>query len=169
MSKIDKEKLAFCCVLAVIGAVAITKPELSGGAGLNEGIIRWLFFVLSCGLVINDQYGRPFKVIAISALASSITLISVITFKSFLGKKMRLSGAEISIFDNPDIFTVIMLLLLIVNVVGIVMCSYARSIVITLLTKLIEFDLEKAERIEKILNRVVSVSAIAGVVVFAVI
>ena len=75
MEKTDIEKLAFCCVLAVIGAVAITKPELSGDIGLSEGIIRWLFFALACGLVINDQLGRPLKIIAASAMSSSTVLV----------------------------------------------------------------------------------------------
>ncbi|MGR5339335.1 hypothetical protein ACPV50_05380 [Vibrio astriarenae] len=169
MEKMDIEKLAFCCVLAVIGAVAITKSELYGDAGLNEGIIRWLFFALSCGLVINDQIGRPLKVILTTAAASSITLIAVITFKSYLGKVIKLSGAEISVIENPDIFALIMLALLLVSILGIAVCTYARGMVISLLTKLAEFELEKAEKIEKILNKVVSIGAVAGVILFAII
>ena len=120
--------MAFCCVLAVIGAIAITKLELAGDPGHSEGIIRWLLFALACGLVINDQKGRPFKVMAASAIATFTILVFVITFKSYLGNVIRLSGAEISVTQNPGVFSVMMLALLITSVLGIVICSYARGI-----------------------------------------
>jgi len=40
---------ASAALLGVIGAIAITKPDLAGGAGLNEGVMRWLLYCIAGG------------------------------------------------------------------------------------------------------------------------
>lgn len=169
MGKADIEKLAFVCILAVVGAVAITKSDLTGDAGLSEGIIRWLLFTLACGLIINDQEGRPFKAILISSLASSLVLVLVIIFKSYLGNVIYLSGAEISARQNPDVFAVIIAILLFASVVAVIICSYARGVTLSLLNSLMSIDLEHAKKVEAILNKVVSIGAIGAVIVFSIV
>ncbi len=170
MEKADIEKLSFVCILAVVGAVAITKPDLTGDAGFSEGIIRWLLFTLACGLVINDQEGRPFKIILTSSLAASSVLVLIITFKSYyLGDAIHLSGAEISVKQNPDVFAVIIAILLFASVVALIICSYARGTTLSLLNSLMSIDLEQAKKVEAILNKVVSIGAIAAVIIFSIV
>ncbi len=64
MSSDNTGRIAFVGILGVIGAVAITKPELHGQTGVNEGIVRWLLYSLACGLIINSQEGKPLKIIS---------------------------------------------------------------------------------------------------------
>ena len=168
MEKKDLEKLAVVCLLGVIGAVAITKPELSGEAGINEGIVRWLLYSLACGLIINDQNGRPFNVIAISSFLSSISLILVICYKSIIGNVIHLSGSEISIKQNPKLFLFLMFLLLVVSFVAIVISSYARGGVLSLLDNLFKTEISKAKKIEAILNKVVTIGTVAAIIIFSI-
>jgi len=59
MSKDDIGRVAFAGIVGIFGAVAITKPALAGQEGMNEGIIRWLLYVVACGLTINTQEENP--------------------------------------------------------------------------------------------------------------
>ena len=63
-------RVAFLGILGALGAVAITKPELAGEAGMNEGIIRWILYTIACGLIVNTQDGKPFRVILDKLLAT---------------------------------------------------------------------------------------------------
>jgi hypothetical protein len=164
MEKVDIGKMASCCILAVLGAIAITKPDLTQ----NEGILRWLFFALACGLVINDQEGRPLKIIAASAIAASIILVLVITFKSYTVSLIPFSGSKISVTQNPDLYSFIMLALFIASFLGVVICSYARDIVLSLLNNLINIELEQARKVEAILNKIVSIGAVTMVIIFSI-
>jgi len=168
MSNKDGEKRAFICVLAVVGALAITKSELTGDAGLSEGIIRWLLFSLACGLVVNDQEGRPFGVIFFSAIAATLVMISVITFKFYLGKVIRLSGVEIGLNENVYLYLEIITVLAIATIAAIIICSYARGFTLTMLNGLLKIELEKAKRIESLLNKIVSILTISLFIIFAI-
>jgi len=162
------ERIAFVGILGVIGAVAITKPELNGQTGVNEGIIRWLLFSLSCGLIINTQEGKRLSVITVAALVSSATLILTIAFKVFLTGGVPVSGVIINYETNPLFSSQLLFWLLVITTLAIIMASYSRGIVLSLLNNLFEIELTKAKRIEAILNKIVSIGAVASVVIFSI-
>ena len=83
--------------------MAITKPELHGQTGVNEGIVRWLLYSLACGLIINSQEGKPFKIISSAAIVSSSALVATIFFKYFLLGGVPVSGIIIN-FDTKAVF-----------------------------------------------------------------
>lgn len=58
MNNDDIGRIAFLGILGVVGAVAVTKPELNGQSGLNEGIVRWILYALACGWVLPHSHGR---------------------------------------------------------------------------------------------------------------
>ena len=97
-------RIALVGILGVIGAVAITKPELNGHTGVNEGIIRWLLYSLSCGLLINTQEGKPFSVITIAALTSSAIFLLTIVFKVFLTGGVPISGVIINLPPQKNLW-----------------------------------------------------------------
>ncbi len=56
---------ASAALLGVIGAIAITKPDLAGGAGLNEGVMRWLLCCIAGG---GPKPSKPRPRAALSAI-----------------------------------------------------------------------------------------------------
>ena len=121
---------ASAALLGVIGTIAITKPDLAGGAVLNEGVMRWLLYCIAGGLVINTQSGRPLRVLFVASLFSSVVLVATMCFMSFIGGAIRVSGQLVSIRDNSDVFWILIAFLFFVTTVAITTACYARPMVL---------------------------------------
>jgi hypothetical protein len=159
-------RISLLGILGVIGAVAITKPELNGQTGVNEDIIRWLLYSLSCGLIINTQEAKRLSVISVAALVSAATLILTIAFKVFLTCGVLVSGVIINYETKPVFTSQLPGGLFVISTLAIIMASYSRGIVLSLLNNLFQMELIRAKKIEAILNKVVSIGAVAAVIIF---
>jgi len=170
MGSDDIGRISIAGILGVVGAVAVTKPELVGPTGLNEGIVRWIFYIIACGLVVNTQEGKPFLTLFFASLFSAFTLIATISFKLFiLSGGIRLSGVEINFISNFKLTTIILFVLFVASTTAIILSSYSRGLILSLLDQLFSVEIEKAQKIEAILNRVVSIGTIGAIIVFSII
>ena len=64
---------ASAALLGVIGAIAITKPDLAGGAGLNEGVMRWLLYCIAGGGPTPSR-ARPTEALRLNRIDKIVNL-----------------------------------------------------------------------------------------------
>jgi len=162
-------RVALLGLLGVIGAVAITKSGMDSGAGFNEGVIRWLLYAIACGLIVNTQDGKPFKIILFAASISALTLVSTISLKMLLIGGVSLSGTVIDFNVKTEFVLQLLVGLYVLSILAIIMSSYSRGILLSLLDNLFAIELSKAKKIEAILNRVVSIGAVFFIIIYTII
>jgi hypothetical protein len=71
MAHDDRARVAVSLVLAVVGAIAITKV----GIDARDGVVRWLAFSLAAGLVINTPEGKPTVLLLTASAHAGLGLV----------------------------------------------------------------------------------------------
>jgi hypothetical protein len=167
MTREDVGRLAIAVVLGVIGAVAITKPELSP----QEAILRWLIFALVTGVIVNTQEGKSGFYLLGASVLSSLSLVCTILWLGLLGEGVipSVSAVKLDLINSPAFAATVLSGLWFVSSLAVFVCAFSRPITLGLIHDVIAIELDKAKKIESLLRVLVSAVGTLMLLIFSII
>jgi hypothetical protein len=154
-------------ILGVLCAVAITKTDLTP----QSAVIRWLVYCVVAGALINTQRGESVTCLLLSSAMSASVVLLCILWISLIGSgelPITVSGRKLQ-FDQSHIQYNTMVLggLWALSVSGVLVCTYSRPAVLTLLGQVESISTARAENLENLLKITVSIAGSLGLLVAA--
>lgn len=159
------EGLAFSCLVAVAFGFVILRPDVT----LQAQLWLWLLFVVGAGLCLAPWPDRPARYL-LHALPCSAIFFAVLIFQGALDTIWR--ALYVRILSWPPVPSNDMirfvhaglwyLFLLSATVPAVAIATLARNRVVGLGKRLLSLDPRKLGRLEKSINTVIRILAVAG-------
>ena len=166
MNREDAGRLAFGIAIGVVGALAITRSDLSP----RDAILRWLIFSLVAGVIVNTQDGKKGPYLLGAAALSSLGLVGTVLWLALLGEGVipDLSGVRVDLIHRLSFSATLLFGLLFTSAFSVFVCAFARPIILGLLHKAMSIEVERAKRIEQLLNVVVKIVGTVSLLLFSI-
>ncbi len=162
----DRARVALAIVVAVIGAIAITKA----GIDPRDGLIRWLVFSLAAGLVINNQEGKSVLFLLVASALTGLGLVATLVWLALLrdGVIPALSGITVDFVRRPLYGGLLLGGVWVGSIGSVLVCSLSRPFTLSLLRDALSVDLARARRVEKLLRLFFAIGSAAGLLVYSI-
>jgi uncharacterized transporter YbjL len=166
--------VAFGCLIAIVSGLVLTRANINP----DNGIYVWLLFVVCIGLAFSADIKSEETKVGQGALIISAAMLLTLTFKGAL--QWIFAGVMVNVasigpmspesLKHQDIlakYCVFYVIIFLFTIPAIIAAIYARNILLFFTRKLINTDISKFEKIEKLINYTIKIIALIIGTVFA--